>query len=360
MSGVVSTSAEPLKQADERTQQPYAPSWVDHVTDWVRGLPFPAWVFYGGIAIALAAMEVTSKWIDGTYPFGQINPLHISFVLIGIYLLGALHYLDDTAAKALEQFRVALDVDDRQYADLRYQLTRLPARQTLLWSFAVLVLGIIAVSLLPKGFFAQEHLLTSPLPTVLEVAGAALLFVMAGAVAYHTFRQLIMVERIYGMCNRIDLFQLSPLYAFSKLTMRTAVVFLGGIYIWNIAPEMIGQPLAVLNTASAVGMAIACFVLPLVGIHELLEKEKNRVQTEASHLMAAAIGELDRRLHAGELTHMDEVKNTLESLTLKKAVLDGIRTWPWSAETPRLLGTAILLPLILFVIQRLLDSLLHI
>src|SRR6266496_6687627 len=46
---------------------PYAPSWVDRVTDWVRGLRVPYWLVYLVPALLLFALITVIKWEDGSY-----------------------------------------------------------------------------------------------------------------------------------------------------------------------------------------------------------------------------------------------------------------------------------------------------
>ena len=61
----------------ETLVQPYKPSWVDRLTNWIERRPFPAWAFYVGLAVALVGLEVAVKFVDGTYP-ERFRVWHIS------------------------------------------------------------------------------------------------------------------------------------------------------------------------------------------------------------------------------------------------------------------------------------------
>ncbi|HET9494137.1 MAG TPA: hypothetical protein VFR15_07905, partial [Chloroflexia bacterium] len=80
---------------------PYAPGWVDRLTDRVRALPLPPWLTYLWCAIALAAVQTAVKWSDGTYPVPEVFTYHLAIAATGPTVLALLHYLDDWAGSAL-------------------------------------------------------------------------------------------------------------------------------------------------------------------------------------------------------------------------------------------------------------------
>jgi predicted PurR-regulated permease PerM len=102
-------------------------------------------------------------------------------------------------------------------------------------------------------------------------------------------------------------------------------------------------------------IAVASFIWPLWEMHNLLVREKARQEAELSQRVAGAIAEIKKRMDAGELAGMEQMKNSMESLTLAQGVLDKVPTWPWQAETIRAVVTALLLPVVLWLIQRALD-----
>lgn len=324
-----------LSTAVGRTSLPYAPSWVDHLTDGVRRLPGPSWAFYLGLGLVLFALEMALKFADKTYvEFWDFNPLHGVFVLNVLYYLALLHYLDEVAGRALASFRPALDGDEALHQSLHYQLTTLPARPTF---FAGLLGGLYGVFLFfvtPEELKDQAALLTSPAAAVLEVTTNILGWCVMGVFFYHTVRQLRLVSRIYAQHARISIFEQGSLYAFSWLTARTALGLILNIYAWA-----------------------AAFVWPLLGAHRLLMAEKERRRTALARRMDATIAMLQHRLDGGDLAEMTGLKDALESLVVAQNELDKIRTWPWQPGTLRGLATAVLLPLLLWLITRLLERL---
>src|SRR5512147_464564 len=127
---------------------PYAPSWVDRLTDRVRALRWPPWLTYLLLGLALAAIETAVKWTDQTYPVGTLFFYHIAMATTGPTILTLLHYLDDWAADALAAFRPAMRIDDSEYRQLLYELTTLPRWPALAVTavFGIVVTGGIALS----------------------------------------------------------------------------------------------------------------------------------------------------------------------------------------------------------------------
>jgi hypothetical protein len=54
---------------------------------------------------------------------------------------------------------------------------------------------------------------------------------------------------------------------------------------------------------------------------------------------------------------MDALNHATEALVRERDVLDKIPTWPWQPDTIRWLGTALLLPIIVWTITRVLERL---
>jgi hypothetical protein len=105
---------------------PYAPGWVDRVTDWVRGLRVPYWLVYLVPALLLFALITVIKWEDGSYAAAYaagnkaglfkigpiyIYPFHAVPELVAFYALALMHYLDDVAQRALDTYRPAMRTD---------------------------------------------------------------------------------------------------------------------------------------------------------------------------------------------------------------------------------------------------------
>ena len=105
------------------------------------------------MGIAGSAIE----WIEGAYPPGNFNALHVWTLANFAYLLALIHYLDKSAASAIASFRliIAPAASDGQpteegkstYARLAFQLTTLPSRPALLAAIIGMGFAIVVSAL---------------------------------------------------------------------------------------------------------------------------------------------------------------------------------------------------------------------
>jgi hypothetical protein len=337
--------------------KPYSPSWIDHFTAWLDRLPFPAWLSYVGIWLVLWMSYSAVKWRDQAYPIGTFNGLHLLLTGTSVYGVALMHYLDRSAANALAAFRPVLTVDAKGYADLEYRLTTLPAWPTL-WATILVGLWRGPFFLYHRDMFAHFKLGTSGVTLVLEIVLFCFMWGVVGAFVYHTFHQLRTVSHIYRQRTRINLFQLGPLYAFSQLTAQTALGIICASAVWVFAERFTGYPLVLSETTIFLSLvAVVTFLWPLRHAHAILAAEKQRLQDETAHRLATTFAQLEHRLDADDLATVSELKTVIDSLRTKQEVVGNISTWPWQTDTVRWVATAAALPLVLWLIQRLLEQL---
>jgi len=89
-------------------------------------------------------------------------------------------------------------------------------------------------------------------------------------------RQLWMVDLLYGLAERVNLFRVKPFYAFSGLAARTGMSFLVlACFITAIRPDIVrNTPALQVLVVAMLPTAVACFVLPLYGMHLRLGKRR--------------------------------------------------------------------------------------
>jgi hypothetical protein len=102
-------------------------------------------------------------------------------------------------------------------------------------------------------------------------------------------------------------------------------------------------------------LAAAVFFLPLLGLHQVLMREKERWQAEANARLQAHIQELHRRIDASQLEDADAINKHMASLALERDILAKLPTWPWQPGTLNLILSAVLLPIVLWFLQQILE-----
>jgi len=336
---------------------PYAPSWLDQFDDYLDRLPGPTWLIYLLAALFLVLSHATIKWWDGSYPVGTFQPFHVVVMLSGIWFIALPHYLNGAAQHAMDRFRPALDANERKGNELTYCLTTLPASPTLLVTSAGLLFGLLVVIGVARGIvFAPSALVfTSSLAIGFE-AGIALFICMAFFLfVYHTIYQVKLVNRIYTTNTLIDLFNLTPLYAFSMLTAQTAAWGIPLVYAWIATePDIADDKISLAAVLTTITLALVTFLWPLLGIHRRLVEKKRCAQVEVGQRLKRCLAELHERIDDQRTTELDAAMKAIAALQQEQALLDKIPTWPWRSETIRGLTTAIFLPIVLWFINQLL------
>ena len=354
---------------------PYGRSWLNRLADWVDRLPGPAWWPYVLLGLILLTAQIAVQWAGGTYPVGRVDLFNMVVAFTVPYQLGLMHYLLRTAAHSLEEFRPALRADPAQAAELKFRLTTLPARGTF-WAGLGVTAGALLIVLLSSlasslglpwltKIVGDNILLTfaqvfriSTSPASLGLSGLITLasWWTTGAYAYLAIHQLRLIDRIFTRFAYLRLFRLGPLYAFSRHTLRSSIGLLILAYaLIATAPSVVYSPVGGASWLLLVTGGVAIFLLPLLGIHRQLVREKDRMLEEAGRRMEAGVAELHRRMDKNELARMDDLNKALSSLEIERAALEHVPTWPWERGTLRSLVAAIVIPLLVWAIQAILQ-----
>jgi hypothetical protein len=286
-----------------------------------------------------------------------------------------IYYLDRSAGSAMKSFRPALRGDDSLYQRLTYILTTLPFTMALIASFGVLIAGLILAGgsayLQPSAAAAGSaplmrldsgfRTLFGVGPTLasytVTIGILVLNWCVGGTLVLHSVRRLTLVPRIYRRHTNVDLFKQGPLYALSRLTAQTTIGALVIVYGLASVRTYISQPLGGGTIVVFAILALAAFILPLVGVHRVLAGEKERLLEGIADRLHDAGEELHRRIETGRYRGMDELNKALAGLEIQRNMIAAMPTWPWHPETLRTLLIALLLPLAVWVTQELLQRL---
>ena len=337
---------------------PYAPSWVDRLVAWLDRLPGPAWLTYLALGAIGIVVGNAISWLEG-------DPLTLTvywsvFGLFPVAELRLIRHLDRVAADALQTFRPLLNPAEAPFAELERRFTTLPAGPAAIFTIAWVGFGLGADLQDPA---AHRLVGIEPLPAILILGIEVAINGLLGAYLLKATRHFLDVARIHREAPRIDLFEPAPLYAFSRLTSQTAVgiLFLAAVLVPSLAPTYFSSDADVAATTRAgfvsmiVGMIVAAtamFVLPLYGMHRRIVIEKERLQTASGARLTAVLAELDHDVTSGDLTRADGLNKLLASVLAERDVLVRLPTWPWQAATLRAFVSALILPVLVYVLAR--------
>jgi hypothetical protein len=198
------------------------------------------------------------------------------------------------------------------------------------------------------------------MPIVLSIVGfGGVLFgyISFALLFYHTIRQLRLVSRIHSQATSINLFQPQPLYAFSTLTLRTAVALvLLSYYIVAVSSGVSMGPATIGLLGINLTLSVVLFMLPLYGMHTRLREEKNRMMSAVSGRIEGVFSSLHRALEDPLAGQIDTLNKGLTSLMVERDLIVKSPTWPWTPGTVRAFASTAVLPIALWLITRALES----
>ena len=346
------------KQA-EASASSYNPSWVNRLIDWIDRLPGPWWVGYALVALVgfiLVNIDVGAP--RGQSTVGEFSTGTVFWATAAVLVLGIVAHLDRVANASFDAFRPALTASDDEAHRLRYQLTVLPARPTLLIALVAIPLALsFFVGGAFRPDFAGASLPEAALRAAAEISAAVVVLVLV----YRTVRQLRQVRRVLTHETRIDLFHPRPLYAFSSLTAQTGIVLVVVVVVaalfgpvgWE---EESFVSLYVSWFVALMVLAVAAFVGPLLGLHRRLATERTKLQDESEERLKSVLTEINQEVDTGDLTRASSLGVTLTSLLQQREIVAKLPTWPWSTTTFRAFVSAMMLPAAAFLAQRLLSQ----
>lgn len=332
---------------------PFKRSALNRFHDAVERLPGGGWWIYPLLFAAEIVYLHAYLWLSGHLPVGSIATDAIPGLIYGPYSIAASHYLFRVAGRSIAAFRPASGWSDEEYAVRRYELLNLPAGR--LW--IALVIGTLVA--LGSVFLASEAALApyggTPLTALVGLGPAALFgYSMFPVVIWQTVRQLRLVARFHREATAIDLTDTGPIYAFSRLTMQIglAFVFIGYYSLTVTATYQAGNAVSLAIVVSAILIGIACFIVPLWGIHGRLVDEKAGLVRGVTVRARAVQDELYRRVDAANLVGVKEVTDALTGIYATRDQIGRLPTWPWPPQVLRGFISAILLPVVVFLITR--------
>jgi hypothetical protein len=333
----------------------YKPSLIDRFNNWVVKRSIPAWTFYLVFGILLILVQILFLWLEGGLSAVELLPVIIFNSLFTPFLLALIYLLDKQAETALASIRPALDTTEAEFSQYEYKLANMPFPLPLVAGLTVLVLVILMEQFwtVPVRYAALEKL---PVFTVIfHVIDKSSAFLF-GAFIYHTIRQLRLVMVIHSNHVRVNLFHLKPLQAFSRLTASTAAGLVVGVYGWMlINPELLANPgifgFALIITV----LAVSVFVWPLYGVHRRMEAVKESRLHEIDLHFEAVFSKFNQQFSEDDYPAIEMLNGAISSLEIQHRRVKEIPTWPWSPETVRFALTTIALPLILAILQFLVE-----
>jgi len=135
------------------------------------------------------------------------------------------------------------------------------------------------------------------------------------------------------------------------LVLLVNINFLSETYFGSVT-----QTPGMIVTLSTIGIlaAIAVFVIPVLGIHRKIEKDKTRLLAENAEQIDSLRRDIQSDMEGRSFKNIDGLEKGLSALLKVRESMSAIPTWPWSPGTFGRFASAIMLPLIVWLLQRVL------
>jgi hypothetical protein len=173
-----------------------------------------------------------------------------------------------------------------------------------------------------------------------------------GLFVYQVIRQLRQMGTFYAMPVQINLFNLRPLYGFSRYTAALGIMFFASMALSTLDPTAYESQVVLVFSVSLAPLILLMFYLPLLGVHRRLVSEKERLLQEANSRIETILD----RIHLAAFERQDYedvggMRTVFSTLREEKETLQGLRTWPWRPGTLTGLLSALVVPILLALLR---------
>jgi hypothetical protein len=326
--------------------------WVDRLFGLPLRLPGIPAIWWVALFVLMTLLPASLLWATGAQPAGTIDSRLWVAALLGASGVALRNMLDGTARRAFREFMPALGAE-HDPEELESALVSLPDR------VAIPAIAVAEV-VITIGYFSDPnetaHILSRPFVEQAVVLSTNWLAIaIAGVLLVGLFRQLAAVSRLHRLAV-VDLFDPGPAHAFARLTSATAI----GVMLFTAV--VLADPAAAndtilfgLQAGILLLIAGAAFGLPLRGMHDRLAAEKATLLRAVNGRIKVTTGRVHAAVDADERSAGSGLHDHLASLIAERELIAKLSTWPWGAGTIRGLGSALLVPIVVWAITRALE-----
>jgi hypothetical protein len=339
----------------KRSSTHYNPSWMDRFFDWVERLPLPFLSFYILCYVLIVLAQHAFLWLDDSLPSAQFAPIVFVQNVWFVFIPAFWHFVRRAGLVAMDRFRPALQLSEKEFRELKFRFTHLAPRTG--WIITIIaVLGLIPIFPMFGTFFGP--LFFSPYTWVTTTVLFFLIAPINIGAFYSVIRMLLSIDGLYAKVKRINLFNLTPLYALSTFTARVGLVFIFFLLLNLLSPYIMGR-----STSGEVELffiifngtlAVLAFVLPLLGVHRRLEAVKELAVEANNNLIEDGFAEIQALVIARRHKAVPTLRASNSALLEYRHELNRVSTWPWDAATLRGFVTALAVPMTVWIVQQVL------
>ena len=334
---------------------PYRPLWVYHFFAFIDRLPIPGWLLCLLIIVIVGVASHLVAWRQGNLPFGQINGFLSTLGSYIVLMPFVWAFLTERAHRALLDFLQGSGKSQAQVQAISSDFNSLPDWEMIL----LLAFGLLF------GYFVYYNVSVPMVPISAQVLPSLnlLAWVTTMGLTYpflaRAVRQIALIRRLFNDLE-VDIFNPQPVYAISRYTSMISIILL--IILYGITPigfpSILFTPVGIFLQFLGVAPALSLFFIPLADINTTMRRAKEHLLSELGKDLKEVQQQAHRSVARKKLANFSDLRNAVSTLKDEMEIVQKIRTWPWQTETLRNLLTPLLIPIFVYLVQRVLGGVL--
>ncbi len=339
---------------EDRHTPPYRPLWVYHFFAFIDRLPIPGWLLCL-LIVMVGVADHRVAWQQGSLPFGQINAYLSSVGLYIVLMPFVWAFLTQRAHHALSDFFQESSKSHAYVQTVISDFNSLPSWELIL----LLSIGLFS------GFFAYYKVAIPLVPFSAQVLPFLSLLAWSINVGVifpliaRAIRQIALIKRLYEELE-VDIFNLRPVYVLSRYSSLISIILLTMMYGLQsiVLPSFLFTPLGIFFQFLVVTSALSLFFFPLADVNRIMHRAKERMLSELNEDLKDVQQRVHRSVASKGLAKISDLRTAVSALKEEIDIVQKIRTWPWQTETLRNLLTPLLIPIFVYLVQRVLGGVL--
>lgn len=340
---------------EDRHAPSYHPIWVYRFFAFIDRLPIPGWLLCLLIVVLVGVANQFVAWQQGDLPFGQVNPYLASVGLYLVLMPFLWSYLTGRSQRALLDFFQGSGKSHAHVQTVISDFNSLPGWELIILLLIGLILGLFAyykaaVPLVPVS--AQVFPFISLL-SFTSTSGVGIPLIIRQA------RQIALIKRLYEELE-VDIFNLRPVYVLSRYASLVSIIMLIMMYGLQsiVFPSFLFTPIGIFFQFLIVTSALCLFFFPLADVNRVMRRAKERMLSELNDDLKHVQQRVHRSVASKGLAKISDLRTAVSALKEEIEIVQKIRTWPWQTETLRNLLTPLLIPIFVYLVQRVLGGVL--
>lgn len=330
------------------------PGWLFRFFVLVDRIPIPGWLLSALVVIFTAILAHLVVWGSGSLPWGQFN---FYFFSLGFYLMLVPSYWIHLAKRAERDLKKFFSGSRESEAEVLNKISDFNSLPESI-SLALLILGILS------GYFnyrfvgfPSEPLVENELPWLL-----AFTYMFTNVLGFmlfaRTIRQASLIYRYYSELD-MDLFNPERIYALSSYGGYTSAMLILFFYFLTIIsfPGFIFTAYGILVQIFIFLILVLLFFIPLSGINSRMKQTKAKLLASANEDLRNIHARIHIAAESQDYAGVDDLHGALSTLRDTQEMIKGIPTWPWQPDTLRNVLAPLIFPVIVFLIQLLVERL---